>query len=135
MFKKIHVFRIKPGQEIIGEIDNYCRRHKITSGVIIGLIGSVTSAQLNFLKSLPGKFETEEYQGPLEITSGQGSVALKDNDLIIHIHLQLSGQKLSRGGHLVCGIVFSTAEVVIGELDSQLLRYKDEKTGLNELKD
>jgi len=30
--------------------------------------------------------------------------------------------------------VFSTAEVVIGELDYQLVRYADGYTGLNELK-
>jgi len=30
--------------------------------------------------------------------------------------------------------VFSTAEVVIGELEQQLMRYTDSYTGLNELK-
>ena len=80
-----------------------------------------------------GKYETEEYNGPLEIVGAQGSVALKGTDLIVHIHIQLSGQDLCRGGHLTEAIVFSTAEVVIGELDFQLRRYADEYTGLNEL--
>ena len=133
MFKKIHVFRIKPGQELASEIKRYCRQNDISSGVVIGIIGSVESASLNFLKELPGKYETEEYQGPLEIVCAQGSVALKDAELIVHVHIQLSDSGGCQGGHLVEAKVFSTAEVVIAELDYQLQRHVDNYTGLNEL--
>lgn len=133
MFAKIHVFRVKPNQELVKEIEKYCRQSDISSGVIIGLIGSIKSVKLNFLKKLPGKYETEVYHGPLEIVCAQGSIAQKKDDLIVHIHIQLSGQEFSRGGHLVEAEIFSTAEVVIGELDYQLRRYTDGYTGLNEL--
>lgn len=134
VFKKVHVFRVKPQQELASEITNYCVRSGITSGVIIGIIGSVESAKLNFLRKLPGMYETVEYTGPLEIVCAQGSVALKDSDIIVHIHIQLGGRDGCHGGHLVEATVFSTAEVVIGELDYQLVRYADSYTGLNELK-
>ena len=133
MFKKVHVFRVKPRQELGREIVRYCRQNGISSGVVIGIIGSVVSARLNFLRELPGKYETKEYEGPLEIVCAQGSVALKDTELIVHVHLQVSSQNECRGGHLVEATVFSTAEVVIGELDYQLYRYTDDYTGLNEL--
>ena len=133
MFKKVHVFRVKPKQEIVREITSYCRQNGISSGVIIGIIGSVGTAKLNFLRELPGKYETKEYGGPLEIVGAQGSVALKDSEPIIHIHIQLSGLDGCRGGHLVEAEVFSTAEVTVGELDYQLYRYTDDYTGLNEL--
>lgn len=133
MFKKIHVFRIRPNAELLGGIIGYCREQGITSGVILGLIGSVQNAKLNFLKELPGKYVTETYFGPLEIAGGQGSVALKGDELLLHIHIQLSGPASAYGGHLVEARVFSTAEVVIGELDFQLHRYADDHTGLNEL--
>lgn len=133
MFKRIHVFRVKPKQELISQIADYCTHHGITSGVVIGIIGSVESARLNFLKELPGKYETVEYEGPLEIVCAQGSVALKDSELITHVHVQVSSADECRGGHLARATVFSTAEVVIGELDYQLLRYADSYTGLNEL--
>jgi len=133
LFKKIHVFRIKPEQELVSEIARYCRQNGISSGVVIGIIGSVESASLNFLRELPGKYETKEYQGPLEIVCAQGSVALKDAELITHVHIQLSSPGECRGGHLVEAKVFSTAEVVIAELDYQLHRYADSYTGLNEL--
>lgn len=133
MFKKIHVFRVKPGQELASEITHYCHRNNISSGVVIGIIGSVTSARLNFLTELPGKYVTEDYTGPLEIVGAQGSVATKDGETIAHVHIQLSGRDLCRGGHLAEARIFSTAEVVIAELDYQLRRYTDDYTGLNEL--
>jgi len=74
-----------------------------------------------------------EYNGPLEIVCAQGSVVLKDKDLIVHIHMLISSKEMSRGGHLAEAAVLSTAEVVIGELDYQLKRNIDSYTGLNEL--
>ena len=135
MFKKIHIFRVKPGQELLGEIARYCHENEIISGVVIGIIGSVENAQLNFLKALPGKYNSVDYSGPMEIVCAQGSIALKDDSSIIHIHIQLSGQDICSGGHLVQATVFSTAEVTIGSLDYQLQRQTDSYTGLNELID
>ncbi|MBI4267898.1 MAG: DNA-binding protein [Chloroflexi bacterium] len=133
MFKKVHIFRVKPRQELLSSIESYCREHSITSGIVIGIIGSLEKARLNFLMKLPGKYESVDYPGPLEIVAAQGSVALKENSLIVHIHLQLSSQEMCRGGHLAEATVFSTAEVTIGELDYQLRRQFDGYTGLNEL--
>ncbi len=135
MFKKVHVFRVKPKQELLGSIASYCREHGIKSGVVIGIIGSVERAKLNYLMELPGKYVSREYPGPLEIVCTQGSVTLKGDELIVHLHIQLSSQQISPGGHLAEARIFSTAEVVIAELDYQLKRYSDSYTGLNELVD
>lgn len=112
---------------------NYCRLNGVTSGIVTNIIGSVSSAHLHYLKELPGKYASESYNGPLEIVAGQGSIALKGSEIIIHIHLQLASEKACFGGHLAEAIIFSTAEVVIGELNTQLTRYTDSYTGLNEL--
>ena len=135
MFKSVRVFRVKPGQELLAEITGHCREHGISSGVVLGIIGSVTSARLNFLVGLPGRYDSIAYEGPLEIVSAQGSVALCGDDLIVHVHLQLSSQGTCTGGHLAEATVFSTAEVVVGELDCQLRRSPDSYTGLKELAD
>ena len=134
MFKNIHTFRVKPKAELLQGISSYCTTGQVTSGIIIGIIGSLESAKLNFLMELPGRYVTREYKGPLEIVCAQGSIALKeDASLLVHIHAQLSEEEQSPGGHLAEAIVFSTAEVVIGELDYQLRRRLDSYTGLNEL--
>ncbi len=133
MFKKVHVFRVKPGQELLAEIVRYCRDKAITSGIVIGIIGSLTKARLTFLRELPGKYTPEDFTGPLEIVAAQGSVALMNGETIIHIHIQLASKDACCGGHLVDATIFSTAEVTIGELDYQLHRQFDSYTGLNEL--
>ena len=69
----------------------------------------------------------------MEIIGVQGSVTCKDSGIIVHVHLQVSNQRECYGGHLVKAEVFSTAEVMIGELIYQVYRYADGYTGLNEL--
>ena len=133
MFKQIHVFRVKPGQELISEISSYCRNHNISSGLIVGIIGSATRDRINYLMSLPGKYDSVELNGPLEIVCAQGSIASKDDNIVIHIHAQLGEQGSCYGGHLAEAVIFSTAEVSIGELDVPLKRQTDSYTGLNEL--
>lgn len=135
MFKKLHVFRVKPGQELLSEIEGYCRARGIVSGLVLGIIGSVTGARLNYLVGLPGAYESVSYSGPLEIVCAQGSVALDGDTPVVHIHIQLSAQDGCNGGHLAEATVFSTAEVALGELDYQLRRSFDSDTGLRELTD
>ena len=133
MIKQTHVFRVKPGQELMAEVLKYCHQNNITSGIVLGIIGSATGARLNYLTELPGKFQGESYQGPLEIVSAQGTIALKGKETIVHIHAMLSTPQRCFGGHLVEATVFSTAEVAIAELTTPLTRYADSQTGLNEL--
>ena len=134
MYKKIHVFRVKPNKDLLESIEDYCKEEKITSGVIIGMIGSLKKASINYLKSLPGNYVNRRYEGPMEIVCSQGSIAKFEDDVVIHIHLIIDNEEEIRGGHLAEGsIVFSTAEVIIGELEDQIIRKKNDYTGLMEL--
>ncbi len=114
---KFHVFRIKPDQEVIAGILDYCQQNKITSAIIAGIIGSANSAKLNFLQKMPGKYNTHELRGPLEIIAAQGTVAVKEGQTLMHIHAQLANENACYGGHLVEAKVFSTAEVMLQTLD------------------
>jgi len=133
MFKRVHVFRLKPKQELMSGIASYCDANNIYSAVVIGIIGSLEKARLNYLIGLPANFTTKEFYGHLEIVCAQGTVAMMGKERIIHIHIQLGELDRNEGGHLVDATIFSTAEVVLGELDYQLTRAKDDYTGLNEL--
>lgn len=134
MFRKIHIIRIKPDEEIMEEILKYCQKKKITSAVIISLLGSLKEVNLGILKKLPGRFIAKKIKGPLEIGCGTGTIALQDKKIILHIHVVVSDEKGATAGHLVTGTIFSTAEAVIAEISEKLERYKDDFTGLNELK-
>jgi predicted DNA-binding protein with PD1-like motif len=133
MFKQIHTFRVKPKEKLAESIAKFCQEKGIVSGVIISLLGSLNSVDLGFLKKLPGQFITKKFDGPLEIVNATGTIALTENKPVIHIHIEVSNENGAIGGHLVEAEIFSTAEVVIGELDQQIKRQKDEFTGLNEL--
>ena len=128
-----YVFRVKPDQELAEAVKNYCKQNNISSAVITGIIGSLRSVELGFLKELPGKYITRKFEGPIEIVAAQGSIALCEEELIAHVHLLISDEKNAVGGHLVTGTIFSTAEVVLQELDGQLRRKTDDYTGLKEL--
>ena len=122
-----------PGRDLLSDIAQYCESHEISSAIVIGIIGSLEKARINYVVKLPAQFESIEYSGPLEIVSAQGTVALKGAEHIYHIHMHIASQKISTGGHLAQATVFSTAEVCLGELDYQLHRKIDNYTGLNEL--
>lgn len=132
-FTRVHVFRVRPRLELLSEVVHYCQEHGITSAVILGIIGSLESARINYLVKLPAVFESVVYTGPLEIVAAQGTVALKDKELILHIHLQVANRQVCTGGHIAEAKIFSTAEVTLAALDYQLQRQIDSYTGLNEL--
>jgi len=67
MYKKIHVFRVKPNQDLLESVQKFCEKKGITSGILIGMIGSLKVASINYLKSLPANYINKKYQGPMEI--------------------------------------------------------------------
>jgi len=133
MYKKVHVFRVKPQQELMSEIKNYCQQKGILSGVIIGIIGSVKNAKLGITLQDKFGYEWHDYTAPLSIISAQGTIAVFNNDLVFHIHLALSGKTDNVAGHLAEAEIWTTAEVIIGELDYQLYREAIEDSGLSAL--
>lgn len=130
---KTRIFRVKPGKELLGSIQAFCEKNGITSGIVTGIIGSLNSAKLGFLKELPGKYIEKDFNGPLEIIAAQGSIGKMEEELVVHIHMLISDENTAMGGHLIEARVFSTAEVVIQELDEQLKRKLDSYTGLKEI--
>jgi predicted DNA-binding protein with PD1-like motif len=38
---RTHIFRIKPDQELLGSVQAFCKKNKITSGIITGIINEV----------------------------------------------------------------------------------------------
>lgn len=131
----------------MSDIASYCRRNGITSGVVLGIIGSVETARLgtprlpepnkpviSYENHIGPVYEWKDYTGPLSIISGTGTIALMNEELIFHVHVLLSaGGTDNKAGHLVDGVVWATAEVVIGELEHQLRRESDPKSGASVL--
>ena len=133
MFKEIHALRVRPGQKLMSEITSYCQRKHISSTVIIGIIGAVKNAKLGIPPQDRFGYVYRDYTSPRSILSSQGSISSYNDELVFHIHMILGGEEGFAGGHLVEAEVFSTAEVIIGELDYQLYREYDPVLNLSAL--
>jgi predicted DNA-binding protein with PD1-like motif len=111
------------------------RKRAETNGIRAGyfsLVGSLKHAALGYYKE--GKYETIRLEGPLEIASCTGNVAVDEKgEVVIHAHVVVSNAKGEAfGGHLMKGSkVGATAELVMIEaVGVEVQRAFDEKTKL-----
>jgi predicted DNA-binding protein with PD1-like motif len=125
---KTHAFRLKPGQDLRKEVEDYVKQHNIQAGWIITCVGSLTQAHLRFANQTNGT----TLNGHFEIVSLAGTISSNGS----HLHLSVSDSVgKTTGGHLLSGsLVYTTAEIVIGE-SSELIftREKDGSTPWQEL--
>ncbi len=125
---KTHAFRLTPGQDLKKEIQAFVQKENIQAGWIMTCVGSLTQTHLRFANQAIGA----KSNGHFEIVSLVGTVSINGS----HLHLSVSdssGQTV--GGHLLEeNLVYTTAEIVIGE-SSQLIftRQKDGTTPWEEL--
>jgi predicted DNA-binding protein with PD1-like motif len=124
----IHAFRLRPKQDLKEEIARFARERGIQAGFIITCVGSLQRAAIRFAN----QNETTILEGKYEIVSLVGTLE-KDG---LHLHISLSdSQGAMVGGHLQDGsLVYTTAEIVIGEATGLIFRRVfDAETGYPEL--
>ena len=125
---KIHAFRLKPGQDLKQEITSYVQTYDIEAGWIATGVGSVTQYNLRFANQQEGSKAT----GHFEIISLVGTVSINGS----HLHMSVSDSTgKTIGGHLLdSNLVYTTAEIVIGEGKQFIFtREKDGSTPWEEL--
>lgn len=108
---KTHTFRLKPGQDLMDEIQAFVEEKKIEAGCILCGVGSLTHATLR----LANREHYTGYEGRFEIVSITGTVAISGS----HIHISISdGNGVTIGGHLVSGCkIYTTAEIVLAAFE------------------
>ncbi|KAM4770901.1 bifunctional protein GlmU-like [Rhinophrynus dorsalis] len=128
----VYVLRLGPGEEILTSLVKFVQEKNLKAPFVITCVGSVTKATLRLANS--DALNTNEIiylNERLEIVSLVGTL----NE---HAHLHISlGDKDGKtvSGHAMGDLeVFTTAEIVIGELVSlEFTREMDERTGFPEL--
>ncbi len=124
----IHTFRLKPGQDLWNEIEQFAKTNNIQAATILCAVGSFTHAILR----LANRATYNEYEGHFEIVSITGTVSVHGS----HIHVSISdGDGRTLGGHLVPGCkIYTTAEVVLLEAPGvAYLREPCDQSGYDEL--
>ena len=118
--------RFVPKSDLKRELERLVLESKIQAGVLLSLVGSLSNAALR----AAGGSAVLKLEGPLEIVAGTGTFA---SDGTMHVHLCVADSTgRVQGGHLMPGCtILTTAEVVIGDLSSELhfSRQLDETTG------
>lgn len=127
---RIHVFRLRPGDDLLGSIRAYVKQNHIQAAVLLSSVGSLTQASIRYANQPEAHIHT----GHFEIVSITGTVEEGGE----HIHLSIAtGQGNMIGGHLMTGCkIYTTSEVTLAELVGvRFAREADkEGSGWDELK-
>ncbi|KAJ1455023.1 hypothetical protein M885DRAFT_582652 [Pelagophyceae sp. CCMP2097] len=127
----LHALRLRPGDELKSGIERFCEERGLNSAVIVSCVGSLEGCILrlanadrehpNEIKTCTGRFEIVSLVGTV---CGDGS----------HVHAGLADSTgKCVGGHLIEATVFTTAEIVVANVDATFRRELDPATGFPEL--
>ena len=128
----MHALRLHPGDELFGALKKYCTDNNIKAAYIATCVGSLKAATLrlaNADRDRPNEIKT--YDQRFEIVSVVGTISCEG----AHIHLGLADATgAGVGGHLISATVFTTAEIVLGEVPGLAFERRfDDATGFKEL--
>uniref|UniRef100_A0A0K8RAA2 PPC domain-containing protein n=1 Tax=Ixodes ricinus TaxID=34613 RepID=A0A0K8RAA2_IXORI len=129
---KCHVLRLKPGDALKASLRRVISDLKLRAAFVVSCVGSVQSVTLRYASDMDGNSRTETRKERMEILSLTGTLSGNDRG---HLHASLgdvNGHVI--GGHVIEMEIYTTAEVVIGELtDANFERVGDSETGCDEL--
>ena len=108
---KTITIRLKPGQDLMLEMDRLAHEHKLEAACVLTCVGSLTTAVLRFAN----QDHTDTLTGHFEIVSLTGTLSIHGS----HYHISISdGTGKTIGAHLMEGCkVYTTAEIVIGVIE------------------
>ncbi|MGH9748006.1 MAG: PPC domain-containing DNA-binding protein [Candidatus Acidiferrales bacterium] len=120
---RIHVVRLRPGDDLLGSIRAYVNQNHIQAAVLLSSVGSLTQASIRYANQPEAHIHT----GHFEIVSITGTVEEGGE----HIHLSIStGQGTMIGGHLMTGCkIYTTSEVTLAELVGVRFARETDKEG------
>jgi predicted DNA-binding protein with PD1-like motif len=126
--QKIFALRLHPDDDLKKSLANFVAAQNIKAGYIITAGGSLSVSNLRYA----GQTEGVSIESKFEILALSGTVSVHG----LHLHIALADETgKTIGGHLLDGnIIYTTAEIVIGEAEHLLFnRRPDTETGYSEL--
>ena len=125
---RTYALRLKPGDDLRQQLTAFAQQNHILAGTMITCVGSLTVATLR----LANQEGPSVYKGHFEIVSLVGTLSTNGS----HLHIAVSDSTgRTIGGHLLDGCrVYTTAEIVLGELPQLEFRREPDATfGYQEL--
>ncbi len=126
--QRIHAFRLKPGSDLLAEVQRHVDEAQIEAGWVATCVGSLTDWTLRFAD----QSAAASGSGRFEILCLSGTVSKHGS----HLHLAIADATGNTiGGHLLQGCrVYTTAEIVVAEsTELEFTRANDGTTPWKEL--
>ena len=130
-FKNNYIVRLDVGDEVIEKITEICKKETITLGNV-SAIGATDYVKMGLYDVVKKEYISKELTGPMEITSLIGNISTKDEEVYLHLHINVCNDEMQVfGGHLNKCIISATCEIVITQIDGKVNRILDQNIGLN----
>jgi predicted DNA-binding protein with PD1-like motif len=130
--KRVIFARMYPGEDVLESIEAVAREHSVRSGQL-SLIGAVSKAKLGYFHTEAVEYRDFMVNEDVEVVSCIGDISTHNGNLVVHAHMVVADEAgKCWGGHLMAGCEVSvTIELVIIETEIELIRKRDDVTGLN----
>ena len=123
--------RIDRGEEIVETLKQVCKKLNINAGTISG-IGATDKVTIGLFDVKTKKYHSKELTGDHEIAPIYGNISTMDNEVYLHLHVNLCNvEHKSFGGHLTSAVVSATFEGVIDIINGKINRELNSDIGLN----
>ncbi|QJX46088.1 DNA-binding protein [Hymenobacter taeanensis] len=125
---RAHALRLHPGDDLRQQLLRFVEGQHLKAGAVLTCVGSLTTTTLR----LANQEGPTVYHGHFEIVSLVGTLSVNGS----HLHLSVADSTgRTIGGHLLDGnIIYTTAEIVLGELPELDFRRETDATyGYKEL--
>ncbi|MEO0136612.1 MAG: PPC domain-containing DNA-binding protein [candidate division WOR-3 bacterium] len=126
-----YVLRLPKGAEIVQSLKDFAQKTRLKGAFLYGL-GVGENLRLGFFDAHKKSYIEKQFPGEYEFTSFLGNISYFEKEVVIHIHVTITGKKFNAfGGHLFSGYVPGTLEIIVFPLVKKLVRQRDAETGLN----
>ncbi|VVB50512.1 Uncharacterised protein [uncultured archaeon] len=127
--KRTFMGRFGYSMEALTEIKYLAAKEGITLAYFT-VIGACQEATLAFYDQENKEYLEKDFDEPLEVVSMTGNLMKKNKEIAVHAHVILGRDDGSTiAGHLISMRMFA-GELFLQELDGEINRLLDEKTGL-----
>lgn len=128
------IARLNQGEEIIQSLTSISKQYNIQLGTVQAL-GATNHVIIGLFNTKEKKYHSKLIEKDLEITSLIGNITRQNNEVYLHLHINLADESQQVfGGHLNECRISATCEMFIDVIDAKVDREYDEKIGLNLMK-
>ena len=124
--------RLQSGVDLLNGLTDKVCEVGVRAGYVFAL-GTLRNAVIGFYDQDRKEYDSLFFDEPLEIVTCQGNISIKDEQVMLHLHISIGDEKGEMyGGHLMEGSEVAVVEFCIAEFSGDPLeRNYDEEFKLD----